>query len=66
MYISRSLAKRILKSAGAGRVSDSALTIFQTRMNRVAYDVAEKSVRLAKHAKRRTIGESDIKLAMHN
>ncbi len=63
MYISKSTAKRILKEAGASRVSDEALDSFYTAINKIAYSMAAKSVGFAKHAKRKTIEPSDVKLA---
>ena len=63
MYISKSTAKKILKEAGATRVSDEALAEFYESINKIAYSIASKSVKLAKHAKRKTLEASDIKLA---
>ena len=63
MYISKSTAKRILKEAGASRVSDGALDSFYTVINKVAYSIATKAVGFSKHAKRKTIEPSDVKLA---
>ncbi len=65
LYISRSTARRILKNAGATRVSNRAIVIFQNRLNRIAYEGASKSIRLARHAKRRTVDISDVQLAMN-
>ncbi|MGC8623029.1 MAG: histone [Candidatus Micrarchaeia archaeon] len=63
MYISKSTAKKILKEAGATRISDEALAAFYESINKIAYEIAGKSVSLAKHAKRKTLEPSDIKLA---
>jgi histone H3/H4 len=63
MYISKSTAKRILKEAGASRVSDEALDSFYTAINKMAYSIAAKSVSFAKHAKRKTVEPSDVRLA---
>ncbi|MGC8571841.1 MAG: histone [Candidatus Micrarchaeia archaeon] len=64
MYISTSTIKKILKEAGAERVSDEAVIAFQENIDKLAYKVATRSVKFAKHAKRKTIDPSDIKLAM--
>jgi histone H3/H4 len=64
MYISESTARRILREAGAARISDDAAVEFHKHINKYAYDVAEKAVKLAKHAKRKTIDSSDVKLAV--
>ncbi|MCL5102074.1 MAG: NFYB/HAP3 family transcription factor subunit [Candidatus Marsarchaeota archaeon] len=63
MYISKSIIKKMLKDAGAERVSDSSAKAFQDMLNKFAFGVAQKSVKLCKHAKRKTVEESDIKLA---
>ena len=63
MYITRSTVRRILKDAGACRISDDSLSAFQTQLNRLSYYAAAKAVRLADHARRKTIEISDIKLA---
>ena len=64
MYISEAAVKRILKEAGASRISGDAALEFHKYINRSAFEVAQKAVRLAKHAKRKTVDSSDIKLAV--
>ena len=64
MYIPKSTIKRILKEAGAERISDDAMMLFHSHINKTAYAVATKAVRLAKHAKRKTVGAADVKLAV--
>ena len=63
MTISKQTAKRILKSAGADRISDSAATELSETLNAFAYSVAKKAVKLAKHAKRKTVKKADVELA---
>lgn len=63
MYISENTVKKILKEAGAARISAGACVEMQKYINRMAFDVAQKAVRLSKHAKRKTIDVSDVKLA---
>ena len=65
MYISEAAARRMLKEAGASRISDDAVLEFHKHINRSAFEVAQKAVRLAKHAKRKTVEASDIRLAVH-
>ncbi len=65
MYISEGTAKRILKEVGADRVSKEAAEEFQKRINRYAFDIGEKAVKLSKHAKRKTVTDSDVKLAAY-
>jgi histone H3/H4 len=63
MRISKNSAKTILKEAGAARVSESAASELATLLNRYAYSVANKAVKLSSHAKRKTVERSDIELA---
>ncbi|MGI0100234.1 MAG: histone [Candidatus Micrarchaeaceae archaeon] len=63
MYIKGSTIKKILREAGASRMSEQAVSELQKHLNKVAFDVAYKAVRLSRHAKRKTIDISDIKLA---
>jgi histone H3/H4 len=63
MPITRQSAKKILKESGATRVSDSAADEFAEIVNRFAYSVAKKAVKLSLHAKRATVKKDDIELA---
>lgn len=63
MQISRLTVKKILKSAGAERVSEDAVTELSEVVNTFAYSVSKKAVALAKHAKRRTVKKADVQLA---
>ncbi|MDE1822764.1 MAG: NFYB/HAP3 family transcription factor subunit [Candidatus Micrarchaeota archaeon] len=63
MPVSKSTAKRVLKQAGAKRVSDTAATELADTVNGFAYSLAKKAVDLAAHAKRETVRKEDIELA---
>ncbi len=63
MYISSGTTKKILKEAGATRVSADAADALCKYLNRVAFRTAQKAVRLSRHAKRKTVETSDIRLA---
>lgn len=63
MSISKVAAKKILKDAGADRVSDSAALELAEIVNKYAYQLAKKAVSLSAHAKRKTIKKADIDLA---
>lgn len=63
MSISKLTARRILEDAGAERISDSAALELSEVMNKFAYGIAKKAVRLAGHARRKTVKKADIDLA---
>ncbi len=63
MYIKESVVKRILKDAGADRTSKDAIRLFQRNIEKIAFDTAIKAAKLSRHAKRKTVYGSDIKLA---
>ncbi len=64
MYMPTSTVRKMLKDAGAGRISEGALQEFQKSVDKMAFGVAQRAVKLSKHAKRKTIDASDIKLAV--
>ena len=55
--------ERILKKAGARRVSKSALVEFAEIIVDYAHDLSARAAELAEHAGRKTIIGEDIKLA---
>ncbi|MCD6590726.1 MAG: histone family protein [Candidatus Aenigmarchaeota archaeon] len=55
--------ERILKDAGAKRVSKSAMKEFALVMEEVADNIAIDAVKLTKHAGRKTVKAEDIRLA---
>lgn len=63
MPVSSSAAKKVLKQAGAKRVSDTAASELADSINGFAYSLAKKAVGLAAHAKRETVKKEDIELA---
>lgn len=63
MSITKVTAKRMLKDAGAERVSDEASMEFADVINRYAYSIAKKAVSLSAHAKRKTVKKADVDLA---
>ena len=63
MTISKLTAKKILKSVGGDRIGDSAAVELAETLNAYAYSIAKKAVKLAKHAKRKTVKKADVELA---
>ena len=56
--------EKILKSAGAQRVSDKAKSALKEVLEETADEIASSAVKLAQHAGRKTIKSGDIKLAV--
>ena len=55
--------KRLVKGAGAARVSEDAADALREVLEDFASEVASKAVQLARHAGRKTVTKEDIKLA---
>jgi len=61
--IPRAPIERLVKRAGAERVSDSAVDAMIDALEDEAIKIATKAIKLARHAGRKTVVEEDIKLA---
>ncbi len=55
---------RIIRDAGAERVSDAAVELLERYMEKFALEVSRQAVSLAKHANRKTVSGEDIDLAI--
>ena len=55
--------EKVLKQAGAERVSDKAKAALKDVIEDIAEEIATNAVRLAVHAGRKTVKAGDVKLA---
>ena len=55
--------ERILRKAGSRRVSKKAVREFSMVLGDYAHDLSAESAKLASHAGRKTIVESDVRMA---
>ncbi|MFA5141819.1 MAG: histone [Candidatus Woesearchaeota archaeon] len=55
-------AERLLKKAGAGRVSDEAKIEFSNLLEQIAVEISSKAVDIAKNCGRKTVEGDDFKL----
>ncbi len=56
-------AEKIIRKAGAERVSRDAAKLLAEILEKKGLEISQRAIALAKHAKRKTITEDDIKLA---
>ncbi|MEM3363949.1 MAG: histone family protein [Candidatus Micrarchaeia archaeon] len=61
--IPRAPIERLMKRAGAERVSDGAIDAMIDVLEEEAIKIATKAIKLARHAGRKTVVEDDVKLA---
>jgi len=61
--IPRKPIKRIMKAAGAGRVSVRAIELACDYMVEFCQQITEEAVMLQRHSKRRTLAAKDVALA---
>jgi histone H3/H4 len=57
------ISERMLKNAGAARVSEDAKEAFSDVLQEIAEEIGTQASKIAKHAGRKTVQEEDIKLA---
>lgn len=55
---------RILKEAGAKRVSDESMAQFSQTLKEYGKEIAKKAVVYAEHAERRTVLKEDVEFAI--
>ena len=61
--IPQAAVNRLIKKAGADRVSPDSVRVLSEILEDIANDIASRAVRMARYAKRKTITREDIELA---
>ncbi|MCJ7450820.1 MAG: histone family protein [Candidatus Nanohaloarchaeota archaeon QJJ-9] len=65
MELPRAPLERIMRNAGAERVSGDAVEALRSEVEDVAKELANEAVQASKHADRKTIKRDDVHLASH-
>jgi DNA-binding protein len=63
-FLSHNAMDKIMREAGAFRVSDDAKAALANVLEQKALSISEEAKKLAEHAGRKTITEKDIRLAV--
>lgn len=61
--LSLASVERIMRNAGDERVSMDAIATMLDILEDICMDISKESVKLAKHANRKTVKKEDVKLA---
>lgn len=63
MALAKAQVERIMRSAGAERISSDAIDSLAALLKERAEEVSEDAIAIAKHAGRKTITSEDVRLA---
>jgi histone H3/H4 len=62
--IAKASVDKLIRKAGAGRVSEDAAIALAKILEEEAVDIAREAVALAEHAGRKTVKKEDVELAL--
>ncbi len=63
MILPKAPVEKLIREAGADRVSSGAAKELAEILEKIGLDVSARAIRFAKHAGRKTVTSADIKLA---
>lgn len=63
MSLPKAPIERIIRKAGADRVSEDAIEELRKAVEEAGEDIAQEAIRMAEHAERNTVKKEDVEMA---